>query len=122
MRLKNYRDFRTGRYVYYINTPVDISFCQLHDNARLDKLCVHRKIALLCIMYDLRQNNKYEKIGIRVRGYVRKYFNVQSNAFLCGIMRDFYHFCVQFLSVNQIETNRCEIRAFHVKIMCNFCI
>ena len=69
-RLQN----RLLRLCYNINTPVDISICQLHDNARLDKLCVRRKIALLCTMYDLRQNNKYEKIGSRVTrandGYV----------------------------------------------------
>ena len=38
---------------------------------------------------------------------------------LCAILT---HFCAQFLCVNQIETNRCENRAFHVKIMRDFCI
>ena len=47
---------------------------------------------------------------------------MQNRALMYDFMRDFDHFCAQFLSVNQIETNRCENRAFHVKIMRDFCI
>ena len=51
------------------------------------------------------------------RGYVRKYFNVQNRAYMCGLMRNFDHFCAQFLFVNHIYSNRCKNRVFQVKIM-----
>ena len=34
----------------------------LHDNAKVNKLCDRHNVALLCIMYELCQNRKYEKI------------------------------------------------------------
>ena len=47
---------------------------QLHDNARFDHLSVRRDLALMCIMYDLRHNNMYEKGVARVtcanQGYI----------------------------------------------------
>ena len=39
---------------------------------------------------------------------VRKYCNVQINAFLYFYMRDFDTYCVQFPYIKQIQINRCE--------------
>ena len=61
-RLQN----RSLRLCYNINNPVDISTTLLHENARLDKLSIRRNMALMCIMFDLRQNNMYKKKGIRM--------------------------------------------------------
>ena len=49
--------------------------------------------------------------------YVRKYFDVKKRAFLCNYMRDFGRFYAKFLFVNHPRNNRCEIRAFALKIM-----
>ena len=46
---------------FNINNPIDIGTAQLHENARIDKLNNRRHLALMCIMYDLRQNNMYKK-------------------------------------------------------------
>ena len=37
----------------------------MHENAKIEKLCVRRNIALTSIMYDLCQNRMYEKIANR---------------------------------------------------------
>ena len=60
-RLQN----RSLRLCYNINIPADINTTLLHDNARIEKLCDRRKLALMCIMYDLCQNRMYEKIANR---------------------------------------------------------
>ena len=69
-RLQN----RCLRMCYNVNVPTDVGTAQLHNNARLDKLCVRRDIALLSIMFDLRWNNMYEKKVIRAtranQGYI----------------------------------------------------
>ena len=49
--------------------------------------------------------------------YVRKYFDVKKRAFLSDNMRDFCRFYAKFLFVNRPRNNRCEIRAFVLKIM-----
>ena len=49
--------------------------------------------------------------------YVRKYFDVKKRAFLSDNMRDFCRFYAKFLFVNHPRNNRCEIRAFVMKIM-----
>ena len=49
--------------------------------------------------------------------YVRKYFDVKKRAFLCNYMRDFGRFYAKLLFVNHHKNNRCEIRAFALKIM-----
>ena len=69
-RLQN----RCLRMCYNIHTPADIGTIQLHENARIDQLSVRRDLALLNIMYDLRQNNMYRKETARVtranQGYI----------------------------------------------------
>ena len=60
------------------------------------------------------------------RGYVRQYCNVPNRAFMYDFMHDFDHFCAQFLSVNQIESNAwmrksrisCENNARFLHLMC----
>ena len=42
-----------------INVPADIGTVRLHENARIDKLCDRRNLALLCIMFDLHQIGMY---------------------------------------------------------------
>ena len=49
--------------------------------------------------------------------YVRKYLDVKKHAFLRNYMRDFGRFYAKFLIVNRPGHNRCEIRAFALKIM-----
>ena len=61
-RLQN----RSLRVCYNINIPTDISTTRLHENARIDKLGDRRNLALLCIMFDLRQKGMYEKKGNRI--------------------------------------------------------
>ena len=49
--------------------------------------------------------------------YVRQYFDVKKRAFLRNYLRDFGRFYAKFLFVNHPRNNRCEIRAFVLKIM-----
>ena len=49
--------------------------------------------------------------------YVRNYFDVKKRAFLRNYMRDFGRFYAKFLFVNHPRNNRCEIRAFALRIM-----
>ena len=60
-RLQN----RSLRLCYNINDPTTISTTLLHENARIDKLCDRRKLALLCLMFDFRQRGMYAKTGLR---------------------------------------------------------
>ena len=61
-RLQN----RSLRLCYNINRPCDINTNLLHENANVEKLCNRRNLALLCIMYDLRQKGLYERKANRV--------------------------------------------------------
>ena len=61
-RLQN----RSLRLCYNINTPTEITTVLLHENAKLEKLCDRRNVALMCIMYDLCRNRMYEKVASRV--------------------------------------------------------
>ena len=61
-RLQN----RSLRLCYNINVPTDVSTICLHENARVDKLCDRRNLALSCIMFDLRQKGLYEKKSTRI--------------------------------------------------------
>ena len=54
--------------------------------------------------------------------YVRKCFDVKKRAFLSNYMRDFGRFYAKFLFINHPRNNRCEIRAFVLKIMRVFLI
>ena len=58
--------YRSLRLCYKINVPTDVSTIRLHENARVDKLCDRRNLALLCIMFDLRQKGLYEKKSTRI--------------------------------------------------------
>ena len=49
--------------------------------------------------------------------YVRKYFDVKERAFMRNYMPDFGRFYAKFLFVNHPRNNRCEIRAFVLRIM-----
>ena len=49
------------RLCYDINSPRDIGIIYLHSRAKLDILCDRRDFQLLCLMYDLRKANKYNK-------------------------------------------------------------
>ena len=51
---------------YNINRPVNVGTVQFHTDARVDQSGVHRNLALLCIMYEIRQNNMYEKESARL--------------------------------------------------------
>ena len=59
----------------------------------------------------------WSQIALASSDYVRKYFDVKKRAFLCNYMRDFGRFYAKFLFVNYPRNNRCEIRAFALKIM-----
>ena len=60
-RLQN----KSLRLYYNIDVPVEMNTTLLHDNAKIEKLCDRRNLALMCIMYDLCQNRLYEKIANR---------------------------------------------------------
>ena len=69
-RLQN----RSLRLCYDINVPTDMSTARLHENARIDRLSDRRNMALLCIMFDLRQSEMYKKQEVRAtratEGYI----------------------------------------------------
>ena len=62
------------------------------------------------------KNRRY-RIRMDTSDYVRKYFDVKKRAFLRNNMRNFGRFYAKFLFVNYPRNNRCEIRAFVLKIM-----
>ena len=59
---------------------------------------------------------------LKCSDYVRKYVDVKKRAFLRNYMRDFGRFNAKFLFINHPRNNRCEIRAFVLKIMRVFLI
>ena len=69
MMWENYRNSKIDHYecaIILINNPIDIRIAALHEQAKLDMLSVRIELSLLCLMYDLRQENLYEKIANRV--------------------------------------------------------
>ena len=68
-RLQN----RALRMCYDIDRPRDISTTELHAMAHIELLQNRRNLSLLCIMYDLKQQQLYEKIGNRVTRQGEKY-------------------------------------------------
>ena len=80
-RLQN----RSLRVCYNINIPTDISTTRLHENARIDKLGDRRNLALLCIMFDLRQKGMYEKKGNRITRATEGY-NLNSQSHTWGYL------------------------------------
>ena len=51
---------------YNINRPVKVGTVQFHTDARIDQSGVRRNLGLLCIMYELQQNNMYLKESARL--------------------------------------------------------
>ena len=56
---------RSLRLCYNINNPVNIRTSDLHDQAKICKLQSRMNLSLLCIMFDLKQNNMYRETGNR---------------------------------------------------------
>ena len=69
-RLQN----RSLRLCFNINIPTEINTARLHENVQMEKLCDRMDLALLCLMYDLCKQERYERIANRVtratNGYV----------------------------------------------------
>ena len=68
-RLQN----RALRMCFDVYNPVEISVNDLHADAKVDLLKKRRDLNLLCIMYEMKQQRLYERIGDRVTRQGDKY-------------------------------------------------
>ena len=81
--------------------------------------CTYRPMCVCMYIYVCMYLFIYECI---YSDYGRKYFDVKKRAFLRNYMRDFGLFYAKFSFVNHPRHNRCEIRAFALRIMRVFLI
>ena len=61
------------RFCYDVYNPRDMSVQRLHDMANISRLDERRNIQLMNIMYSLKKNNAYRKIGVRITRSVECY-------------------------------------------------